>query len=57
MVSAPLPIPTMQLMRPERRDFLPGARPVQAEALVCYGIFNERHHRHNAVRNKVPHGR
>jgi hypothetical protein len=32
----------MQLMRPERRDFLPGARPVQAEALVCYGMFNER---------------
>jgi hypothetical protein len=29
-------------MRPERRDFLPGARPVQAEALVGYGIFNER---------------
>ena len=25
----------LQLMRPERRDFLPGARPVQAEALLA----------------------
>jgi len=39
----PLPIATMQRMvRPERREFLPGATPVRAEALVCYGIFNER---------------